>query len=168
MRRETFRCEGYGPGGTAIVIDCLTTDRSGTVARLRELLSRHGGAMGAPGSVSYLFHSVGRLVFSPQTHARQLVRKALQSGAEDVEVSPEGQIEVLADPREFEALRIALLDSGFIPASSEVTERAATRIVLEGKEAVAARRLLQELGELEDVANVYSNAEISDERLAQL
>ncbi|HET9390012.1 MAG TPA: YebC/PmpR family DNA-binding transcriptional regulator [Steroidobacteraceae bacterium] len=163
-----FRCEGYGPGGAAVMMDCLTDSRERTVAQVRQLLQRYGGSLGANGAVSYLFNQVGLMLFPPGTDEDRLTQSALEAGAEDVVVSSDGTIEVLADPFEFETVRALLLEKGFVPNSAEVTERAATSVRLAGDGAVAMLLLLEALEDLEDILNVYTNAEISDEVLARV
>ncbi|HZO23874.1 MAG TPA: YebC/PmpR family DNA-binding transcriptional regulator [Steroidobacteraceae bacterium] len=163
-----FRCEGYGPGGAAVLMECLTDNRERTVARVRQILQRYGGHIGARGSVDYLFNHVGLLVYPPGTSEERLIQSALEAGAEDVVVSSDGSIEVLADPLEFETVRALLVESGSAPAFAELTERAATPVPLSGDAAVGMLLLLEALVDLDDVQNVYTNAEISDEVLARI
>lgn len=164
----SVRYEGYGPGGAALMMDCLTDSRERTGARLRQILVRHGGNLGAHGSVSYLFNQVGLMIYPPGTNEERLIQVALEAGAEDVVPNSDSSIEVLADPIEFETVRALLTGSGFVPAIAEVTERAATSVPLAGDAAVAMVRLLEALEELDDIQNVYTNAEISDEVLARV
>jgi transcriptional/translational regulatory protein YebC/TACO1 len=167
-RREVFesiRCEAYGPRGAALVIDCRTNDRDRTTAQLRQVVREHGGYLGAPGSVSYLFNDVGRLRFPPGTDATRLTKLALQAGAEDVLPA---SLEVLTDPVDFESVRGALQVGGFAPVSAEVTLRASVTVRLEGEAALSMVHLVRALEHLNDVENVYTNAEIPDEVLARL
>jgi transcriptional/translational regulatory protein YebC/TACO1 len=176
---ESIRCEAYGPGGAALIVDCRTDSRERTVARLRQIVLAHGGYIGAKGSVSYLFNEVGRLVFAPGTDAAQLTGVALQAGAEDVigvrasqpgarqpEVS-DPPLEVLTDPIDFETVRVALQAAGFVPISAQVTHRASITVPLEGEAAVRMLHLIEALKDLDDVENIYTNAEIPDEVLAR-
>ena len=165
---KTVRYEGYGPGGAAVLIECLTDDRNRTRADLRRAFSEHGGHLGAEGSVSYLFNHVGLMIYPPGTDEEQLMRAALEAGAEDVIPNADQSIEVLADPMDFETVRAILTDCGFVPAAAEVTERAFLTTPLSGEPAQRMVHLLETLEELDDVRNVYSNVEISDEVLARI
>ena len=162
------RYEGYGPGGAAVLIECITDDRNRTRADLRQAFSEHGGHLGAEGSVSYLFNHVGLMTYPPGTDEEPLMRAALEAGAEDVVPNSDHSIEVLADPMEFETVRAILADRGFVPAAAEVTERASLTTPLSGEPAERMVHLLETLEEREDVRNVYSNVEISDEVLARI
>ena len=165
---EPVRYEGYGPGGAAVLIECISDDHNRTRADLRRAFSDHGGHLGAEGSVSYLFNHVGLMVYPPGTDEERLMRAALEAGAEDVVPNSDHSIEVLADPMEFETVRAILTDRGFAPAAAEVTERASLTTPLSGEPAERMVRLLEKLEELDDVRNVYSNVEISDEVLARI
>ena len=164
----SVRFEGYGPGGAVVMVDCLTDNRSRTVAELRHLFAEAGGGLGARGSVAYLFNQVGHMIYAPGTHLDELMAVALQAGAEDVLASADGTIEVLTDPLDFETVRAQLEADGFPPAHSEITERASTTAALQGEAAVCMVRLLEQLEDLDDVLNVYSNAEIPNEVLARV
>jgi YebC/PmpR family DNA-binding regulatory protein len=162
------RYEGYGPGGAAVLVECLTDDRNRTRADLRRAFSAHGGHLGAEGSVSYLFNHVGLMIYPPGTDEERLMHAALEAGAEDVVPNSDHSIEVLADPMEFDTVRAILTDRGFAPAAAEVTERASLTTPLSGEPAERMVRLLETLEDLDDVRNVYSNVEISDEVLARI
>jgi YebC/PmpR family DNA-binding regulatory protein len=164
---EAVRYEGYGPGGAAVLVESVTDDRVRTGARVRDTFSKYGGNLGAQGSVSYLFHNVGLMTFPPGTDESRLIQVALEAGAEDVVSNADTSIEVLADPVEFETVRAILMERGFAPATAEVTERASIATPLSGAAAELMVHLLEALEDLDDVRNVYSNAEISDEVLAQ-
>ena len=163
-----IRFEGYGPGGAAVLIECITDDSNRTRADLRQAFSDHGGHLGAAGSVSYLFNHVGLMTYLPGTDEERLIHAALEAGAEDVVANSDRSIEVLADPMEFETVRAILADRGFVPAAAEVTERASLTTPLSGEPAERMVRLLESLEERPDVRNVYSNVEISDEVLARI
>lgn len=165
---ESVRYEGYGPGGAAVLIECITDDHDRTRADLRRAFSEYGGYLGAEGSVSYLFNHVGLMTYPPGTDEERLMRAALEAGAEDVVPNSDHSIEVLADPMEFETVRAILTDRGFAPAAAEVTERASLTTPLSGEPAERMVRLLATLEDLDDVRNVYSNVEISDEVLARI
>jgi YebC/PmpR family DNA-binding regulatory protein len=164
---EPVRYEGYGPGGAAVVVDCLTDDRGRAMAAVRSAFVRHGGHLGAAGSVSYLFNTVGLMAYPPGTDEEQLMQVALEAGAEDVVPHADTSVEVLADPQEFSTVRALLADRGFVPATAEVTQRAATSLELSGNAAEAMLLLLKALEQLDDVRDVYSNADIADEVLAR-
>ena len=165
---EPVRYEGYGPGGAAVLVECVTDDRNRTRADLRRAFNEYGGQLGAEGSVSYLFNHVGLMTYPPGTDEERLMRAALEAGAEDVVPNSDRSIEVLADPMEFETVRAILTDRGFAPAAAEVTERASLTTPLSGEPAERMVRLLETLEDLHDVRNVYSNVEISDEVLARI
>lgn len=162
---ESIRYEAYGPGGAAMLIDCRSADRERTIGTVRSVIRAHGGYPGARGSVSYLFNEVGRLVFPAGTDAGRLAAAAVRAGAE--EVDPSG-LEVLTDPIELDAIREALREAGFEPATAEVTQRASIRVPLKGEVAVELLQLIGALNDLDDVETVYTNAEIPDEVLASL
>jgi YebC/PmpR family DNA-binding regulatory protein len=165
---ETVRYEGYGPGGAAVLVECVTCDRNRTAARVRRAFVQHGGHLGADGSVSYLFNTVGLMAYPPGTDEAELMRVALQAGAEDVVPNDDRSVEVLADPLEFATVRAVLTHHGFAPATAEVTRRAAMTLALSGAAAEEMLQLLQTLENLDEVRDVYSNVEISDEVLARL
>ena len=162
------RYEGYGPGGAAVLIDCLTEDPEGTRTELRRAFAEHGGHLGAEGSVSYLFNHVGLMTYPPGTDEERLIRAALEAGAEDVVANSDRSIEVLADPMEFETVRAILTDRGFEPPAAEITERASLSTRLAGEPAVRMVHLLEALETLDGVRSVYSNVEIPDEVLARI
>ncbi len=165
---EPVRYEGYGPGGAAVLVECVTDDRNRTRTELRRAFSEHGGHLGAEGSVSYLFNHVGLMIYPPGTDEEQLMRAALEAGAEDVVPNADHSIEVLADPIEFETVRAILTDRGFVPSAAEVTERASLTTPLSGEPAERMVHLLEALEGLNDVRNVYSNVEIPNEVLARI
>jgi YebC/PmpR family DNA-binding regulatory protein len=162
------RYEGYGPGGAVVLIDCLTDNRTRTVAEQRHTFAEYVGHLGARDSVAYLFNQVGHMMYAAGTHLDQLMAVALRAGAEDVLPSEDGSIEVLTDPLDFETVRAQLEADGFPPAHSEITERASTTAALEGETAECMLRLLDQLEDLDDVLNVYSNAAIPNEVLARV
>jgi YebC/PmpR family DNA-binding regulatory protein len=167
-RPEAVRYEGYGPGGAALMVDCLTDNRNRTVAKVRHAFTEHGGALGASGSVAYLFNQVGLMQYPPGTDEEHLMAAALEAGAEDVVTSADGSLEVLTDPLDFETVRARLVAGGFAPPGGEITQRAALGVRLEGTAAQYMAELLESLEELDDVQDVYSNAEIPDEVLARV
>jgi YebC/PmpR family DNA-binding regulatory protein len=159
--------EGYGPGGVAVMVQCLTDNRNRTVSDVRYAFSRNGGNLGADGSVGYLFNKVGLLTYAPGLDEEHVLEAALEAGAEDVVPNADGSIEVLTDPGEFEKVRDALAKQGFTAAQAEVTMRASNSTPLTGDKAQTMLDLLEALEDLDDVQNVYSNADIADEALAR-
>lgn len=160
--------EGYGPGGAAVLIECLTDDGERTRALLRGVFRAHGGYLGAEGSVSYLFHRVGRLGFAANADRARLRQAALEAGAEDVADRGDAGLDVLTDPEDLEAVRAALAGQGWVPVVVEVTERSALTLSLAGGVARQFRALLEALAEVHGVRSVYSNVEISDAVLARV
>src|SRR6056297_675466 len=160
---EEVRYEGYGPGGTAVMVDCLTDNRNRTVADVRHAFSKYGGNLGADGSVAYLFNHCGQLLYPPGSDEDAITEAAIHAAAEDVVVAGDHSIEVLTDPAEFESVRDAMAAAGFPPEEAETTMRASTSADLGGKEAVSMVKLLEALEDLDDVQNVYTNAELPDE-----
>jgi YebC/PmpR family DNA-binding regulatory protein len=163
-----IRYEGYGPGGTAVMVDCLTDNRNRTVAEVRHAFSKHGGNLGADGSVSYLFNHVGQLLYPAGSDEDTVMEIAIEAGAEDIVVDNDHSIEVLTEPGEFEAVRDQMVAAGLKPESAELTMRASTNSELGVKEAATMVKLLEVLEDLDDVQEVYSNAEISDDILDQI
>ncbi|MBT8123884.1 MAG: YebC/PmpR family DNA-binding transcriptional regulator [Gammaproteobacteria bacterium] len=159
---EEIRYEGYGPGGSAILVDCMTDNRNRTVAEVRHAFTKFNGNMGTSGSVAYMFASMGVIQFAPGTDEDAVMEAALDSGAEDVVTSDDGSIEVLTSPEEFIKVKDALIATGLNPEEAEVTMRADTRATLSNKEGESMLKLLDVLDELDDVQNVYSNADIPD------
>jgi YebC/PmpR family DNA-binding regulatory protein len=165
---HAVRYEGYGPGGVAVIVDCVTDNHSRTMAAVRSAFSTHGGSLGAVGSVSYLFNQVGLMTYPPGTSEDRLMEVALQAGAEDVLTHADGSMEVLTDPLDYETVRARLMADGFAPSTSEITQRASSCTRLQGEAAESMVQLLDKLDDLDDVQNVYSNAEIPDEVLARV
>lgn len=165
---QEIRYEGYGPGGTAVIVDCMTDNRNRTAADVRHAFSKYGGNLGADGSVSYLFNHVGLLVYPPGSDEDAIMAAAIDAGAEDVVVDDDRSIEVLTDPADFEGVREAMRSAGAAPEYAELTMRAMTSAELESDEAASMLKLLETLEDLDDVQNVYSNAEIRDDVLASL
>ena len=163
-----IRYEGYGPGGVAVMVDCMTDNKNRSVAEVRHAFSKFGGNLGADGSVSYLFNHVGLLSYAAGCDEDALLAAAIEAGAEDVVVDDDKSIEVLTDPADFEAVRDAMRASGFDPQQAELTMRASNSSELELQAASSMIKMLEMLEDLDDVQHVYSNAAISNEVLAQL
>ena len=157
---EEIRYEGYGVGGAAVIVDCLTDNRTRTVAEVRHAFSKHGGNLGTDGSVSFLFKHCGQFVFAPGASEEQIMNAALDAGAEDVITDSDGAIEVVCGPNDFQAIKSALEKSGLKPEVAEVTMRASTETELIGDDGVKMQKLLDAIESLDDVQEVYTNAVI--------
>ncbi len=165
---QEIRYEGYGPGGTAVMVDCLTDNHNRTVAEVRHAFSKFGGNLGTDGSVSYLFNHVGQMLFAAGNDEDVVMEAAIDAGAEDVIVDSDQSIEVLTDPAEFEEVRDRIVASGLQPDNAELTMRASTSAELDEKAAGSMVKMLEMLEDLDDVQQVYSNADISDDILERL
>ena len=163
---QEIRYEGYGPGGSAVIVDCLTDNRNRTVADVRHAFSKCGGNLGADGSVAYLFNHVGQLFYPPGTSEEAIMAAAIDAGAEDVLVDEDGSVEVLTEPSDYEAVRDAMVRAGLEPVEAQLTMRASTTARLDADEAGSMMRMLEMLEDLDDVQQVYSNADIPEEFLA--
>jgi YebC/PmpR family DNA-binding regulatory protein len=165
---DEIRYEGYGPGGVAVMVDCLTDNRNRTVAEVRHAFTRVGGNLGTGGSVAYQFAKTGVLSYPAGSDEDRIMEVALEAGAEDVVSNDDGSVDVLTDPEQFVAVRDAMQAAGLDAEQAEVTMRAANTTSLALEDAEKMVRLLETLEELDDVQNVYSNADISEEILVQL
>lgn len=159
---EEVRYEGYGIGGAAILVDCMTDNKVRTVAEVRHAFSKHGGNMGAEGSVVFQFKHCGQLIFAPGTSEDKVMEVALDAGADDVITHDDGAIEVLTPYTEFETVKNALEAAGLKPELAEVTMRADNAIELTGDDAAKMQKLLDVLEDLDDTQEVYHNAELSE------
>jgi len=157
---EEIRYEGYGIAGAAIIVDTMTDNRVRTVAEVRHAFSKYGGNMGTEGSVAFQFKHVGQLVFAPGTDEDKVMEVALEAGAEDVITDDEGAIEVLTAPGDFEAVKNALEAAGLTAEVAEVTMRPENTIALEGDDAARMQKLLDIIEDLDDVQDVFHNAEL--------
>jgi YebC/PmpR family DNA-binding regulatory protein len=159
---EEVRYEGYAPGGVAVIVDCLTDNRVRTVADVRHAFSKCGGNMGTEGSVAFMFKRLGVLSYEGGDEDR-ITEAAIEAGADDVVVYPEdGAIDVLTPPDQFDAVRQAMESAGLVPGYAEVTFRADNDIAVAGETAQQVSKLLGMLEDLDDVQNVYSNADPGD------
>lgn len=165
---EEVRYEGYGPGGVAIMVDCMTDNRNRTVAEIRHAFSKFGGNLGTGGSVAYLFNHVGLISCPAGTSEEALMEAALEAGADDIITNEDGSIDVITTPEDFVAVKEALITAGYAPEVAEVTMRAATSTPVGLDDAQTMLRLLDTLEDLDDVQKVYSNADIPEDILAQL
>ena len=157
---EEARYEGYGPGGAAVMVDCLTDNRTRTVAEVRHAFTKNGGNMGSDGSVAYLFKHCGQFIFAPGTSEDKIMEATLDAGAEDVIRNDDGSVELLCAPSDFDAVKAALERAGLKPEIAEVTMKASTESALGGPEGERMRHLLDALENLDDVQNVYTTAVI--------
>ena len=159
---EEIRYEGYGIGGAAIILDTMTDNRVRTVAEVRHALSKHGGNLGTEGSVAFQFKHCGQLIFAPGTNEDQVMAVALEAGAEDVIMGDDGAIEVLTAYTDFESVKNALQTAGLVAEMAEVTMRPENSVTLYGEDAAKMQKLLDVLEDMDDVQNVFHNAEIED------
>ena len=157
---EEARYEGYGPGGAAVMVDCLTDNRTRTIAEVRHAFTKYGGNIGADGSVAFQFKHCGQLVFAPGASEEKIMEAALDSGADDVVTNADGSVEVLSAPADFDKVKAALEKAGLNPDAAEVTMKALNETALAGAEAERMQALLDALEELDDVQNVYTTAAI--------
>ncbi|MES9825958.1 MAG: YebC/PmpR family DNA-binding transcriptional regulator [Candidatus Thiodiazotropha endolucinida] len=162
---DEIRYEGYGPGGTAVMVDCMTDNRNRTASEVRHAFSKLGGNLGTDGSVSYLFSKQGMLSYNPGVDEDAIMEAALEAGAEDVVTNDDGSVDVISTPEEFSQVKDALVAAGLNPDADEVTYNASTSAALDQDDAEKLLRMVDMLEDLDDVQNVYTNAEISDEIL---
>ena len=159
---EEIRYEGYGPGGAAVMVDCMTDNRTRTVADVRHALTKNGGNLGSDGSVAYMFRHCGQFVFAPGTSEDKVMEAALDAGADDVLTNDDGSVEVLCAPGKFAGVKVGLDKAGLKPELAEISMKPTTEIALAGDEAARMRRLLEALEGLDDVQNVYTTAVLED------
>ncbi len=161
---EEIRFEGYAPGGVAVIVETMTDNRNRTVADVRHAFSKFGGNLGTDGSVAFMFRKLGVLSYAPGADEDRVTEAAIEAGADDIVVHPDdGSIEVLCAPEHFEAVKQAMVAAGLPPDEAEVTMRADNDIAVSGETAQQVARLLDWLEDMDDVQNVYSNAELGAE-----
>ena len=161
---EEVRYEGYGIGGVAVMVDCLTDNRNRTVSEVRHAFSKHGGNLGSDGSVAYLFSVTGVLVYPAGSDEDAIMEAALEAGAQDVEAQDDGSIEVLTSFEDYLSVKDAMTAAGFAPESAEVMQRAATMAeIADVDQATSLMKMIDRLEDLDDVQSVHTNADISDE-----
>ena len=165
---EEIRYEGFGPGGAAIIADCVTDNRNRTVAEVRHAFSKCGGNLGSDGSVGYLFNRVGQLSYAAGMDEEVLMEAAIDAGAEDVVGNEDGSFDIVTLPEDYEEVREALRAAGLEPEDAGVTLRAVSSVTLDLAESARMVRLIEVLEDLDDVQQVYSNAAIDLETLAEL
>lgn len=159
---EEVRYEGYGIGGAAVMVDCLTDNRTRTVADVRHAFSKYGGNLGTDGSVAFMFKHCGQFIFAPGTSEDALMDAALEAGAEDVQTNEDGSIEVLSSQADFVTVKDALEKAGFTAEFAEVTMKPLNESPLAGDDAVRMQKLLDVLDSLDDVQEVYTSAVMDD------
>jgi YebC/PmpR family DNA-binding regulatory protein len=157
---EEARYEGYGPAGAAVMVDCLTDNRTRTIGEVRHAFTKNGGNVGADGSVAFQFKHCGQFVFAPGTSEDKLMEVGLEAGAEDIVSNSDGSLEVICTPADFDKVKAALEKAGLKPAAAEVTMKALNETTLAGADAERMQALLDALDELDDVQNVYTTASI--------
>lgn len=159
---EEVRYEGYGIGGAAIIVDCMTDNRVRTVAEVRHAFNKHGGNMGTEGSVAFMFKHCGQLLYAPGVDEDKLMEAALEAGADDVVADEEGGFEVLCDPFAFAGVKDALDKAGFKAEVAEIIMKPSTETVFAGEDGLKMQKILDALENLDDVQEVYTNALIED------
>lgn len=160
---EEVRYEGYGPGGTAVMVNCLTDNRNRTVADVRHAFSKHGGNLGTDGSVAYMFRKVGIISFSNEADEDAVMEAAMEAGAEDVITNDDGSIDVFTAPEDYLNVKEAMVAAGLQPENAEVTMHADVKTELDAEAAEKMLKLIDRLEDLDDVQDVYTNADISDD-----
>ncbi|MEK7231550.1 MAG: YebC/PmpR family DNA-binding transcriptional regulator [Pseudomonadota bacterium] len=155
---EEVRYEGYGIGGAALMIDCMTDNKTRTVADVRHALTKNGGNLGTDGSVAFLFKHCGQLVFAPGTSEDRLMEAALDAGAEDIVTNDDGSLEVITGPHDFSAVKAALEKAGLKPELAEVTMKPTVENELKGDDALRMQKLIDALEAVDDVQEVYTTA----------
>jgi YebC/PmpR family DNA-binding regulatory protein len=159
---EEARYEGYGINGAAVIVDCLTDNRTRTVADVRHAFAKHGGNLGTDGSVAFLFKHCGQIVFAPGTDENKLIEAALDAGAEDIITQDDGSLEVVTGPYDLIAVKGALDTAGFKPELAEVTMKPTTEVMMTGEDAARMQKLLDAIETLDDVQEVYTTAVIEE------
>jgi len=165
---EEIVYEGYGPNGVAIMVECLTDNRNRTVAEVRHAFSKHGGNLGTNGSVSFLFNKIGMITFAEGSDEEKVMEAALEAGAEDVIVSNDTSIDVTTSSENFISVKEAMQEQGLQPQQADIIMQATTTVDLNLEDAQKAMKLIDALEDLDDVQKVHSNAEISEEVMANL
>ena len=160
---EEIRYEGYGINGAAVIVDCMTDNRTRTVADVRHAFSKYGGNLGTDGSVAFLFKHCGQIVFAPGTDENKVMEAAIEAGAEDVVTNDDASIEVVTGPYDFIAVKDALARAGLAPEFAEVTMKPSTEVEFSGDDAARMQKLIDALESLDDVQEVYTSAVMDGE-----
>ena len=164
---EQARYEGYGPGGVAVMVDCLTDNRNRTVAEVRHAFTKFGGNLGADGSVAYLFDHVGLMSYPAGSDEDRIMDAAIESGANDVVGNDDGSLEVISEPEDFTEVNDAMRGAGLEPEHAEVTMRASTRLAIDSDAAQTLSKMLDMLDDLDDVQQVYSNVDFPEDFIGE-
>jgi len=159
---EEIRYEGYGIGGAAIIVDCLTDNRTRTVAEVRHALTKNGGNLGTDGSVAYQFRHCGQFIFAPGTAEDRVIEVCLEAGADDVQSAGDGSIEAVCAPGDFDRVRDGFQAAGLKPEVADITMKSLNEIQLAGDDAQKMKRLLEALEDLDDVQHVYTSAALDE------
>jgi YebC/PmpR family DNA-binding regulatory protein len=165
---EAIRYEGYGAGGVAVIVDCLTDNKQRTVGEVRHAFSKSGGNLGTDGSVAYLFSKLGVISYTSNVDEDALMEAAIDAGADDVITNDDGTKDVITTLENYLNVKEALVAGGFEPESAEITMQASTKAELDAEDAEKMMLLIERLEDLDDVQNVYSNGDISDEIMASM
>ncbi|MET0087720.1 MAG: YebC/PmpR family DNA-binding transcriptional regulator [Sedimenticola sp.] len=160
---DEIRYEGYGPGGTAVIVDCMTDNRNRTASEVRHAFTKAGGNLGTDGSVAYMFSKQGIISFAPGADEDAIMEAALEAGADDVVTSDDGSVDVMTNPEDFANVKEGIEAAGLAPDNAEVTFSASTMAELDQETAEKLLRMVDVLEDLDDVQEVYTNADISDE-----
>jgi YebC/PmpR family DNA-binding regulatory protein len=159
---EEVRYEGYGVGGAAVIVDCMTDNRIRTVAEVRHALSKHGGNLGQEGSVAFMFKHCGQFLFAPGTSEDKVMEAALDAGAEDIQTDDEGVIEVVCAPADYAAVKEAFEKAGLVPEMQDIVMKALSETELAGDDAARMQKMLDVLESLDDVQDVYTTAVLDE------
>ena len=159
---EEIRYEGYGINGAAVIVDCMTDNRTRTVADVRHAFSKYGGNLGTDGSVAFLFRHVGEIVFAPGSDENKVMEAAIEAGADDAVTHDDGSIEVITGPNDFIAVKDAFAKAGLEPEFAEVTMKPITEVDMRGEDARRMQKLIDALESLDDVQDVYTSAVIEE------
>ncbi|PLC55046.1 YebC/PmpR family DNA-binding transcriptional regulator [Pollutimonas nitritireducens] len=159
---EEIRYEGYGVGGAAVIIDCMTDNRTRTVAEVRHALSKHGGNLGQEGSVAFMFQHCGQFLFAPGTSEERVMEAALEAGAEDIQTDDEGMIEVICSPADYAAVKAAFEQASLVPEVQGVIMKALSETELTGEDAMKMQKMLDVLEGLDDVQDVFTTAVLDE------
>lgn len=165
---EEIRYEGYGVGGTAVIVDCMTDNRNRTASEVRHAFTKFGGNLGTDGSVSYMFSKQGIISFAPGVDEDQVMEAALEAGAEDVITNDDHSVDIMTTPEDFETVKEAIIAAGLTPDNAEVTFSASTLAALDNDTAETLLKMIDMLEDLDDVQDVFTNADIPDEVMEAL
>ncbi len=162
---DEVRYEGYGPGGIAVIVEAMTDNVNRTVGEVRHAFTKNGGNLGTNGSVAFQFKKIGVMNFAPGLDEEKLMEAALEAGAEDIQMDDDGSAEIITSPEDFAAVKDALVAAGFTPDHDEVTMRADNLTLVEGDTAEKLLKMIDMLEDLDDVQEVFTNADFTDEDL---